>query len=86
VAFDYDFQYRYDVIAVESVVVDTARRMADLHPLCAYDAVQLASAWLANQRVVGAGRPPLTFVCADEDLLSVAQVEGLLIENPNDHP
>jgi hypothetical protein len=84
--FDYDFQYRYDVIAVEPLVVDAARHMADLHPLRAYDAVQLASAWLADQKLVGAGEPPLTFVCADDDLLSVAHSEGLLVENPNDHP
>jgi predicted nucleic acid-binding protein len=86
VSFDYDCQYHYELIAVEPVVVDTARRLADLHPLRAYDAVQLASAWLADQRLVGAGRPSLTFVCADSDLLSIAHTEGLVVENPNDHP
>ena len=86
VAFDYDFRHRYDVIDVEPIVVDTARRMVDLHPLRAYDAVQLASAFLANQRLIRAGRPSLTFVCADNGLLTIAQAEGLLVENSNDHP
>ena len=54
--------------------------------LCAYDAVQLASGWLANQTLVRAQHPPLTFVCADLRLLNIARAEGLLIENPNDHP
>jgi hypothetical protein len=30
--------------------------------------------------------PPLLFVSADKRLNTVAAVEGLLVENPNDHP
>lgn len=85
-ALDYDFQHRYDVIAVEPVVIDTARQMAERNPLRAYDAVQLASAWLANERLVQAAQRPLTFVSADDRLLAIAQAEGLLTENPNHHP
>lgn len=84
--FEYDFQHQYDVISVEQRVIETAGRMADSHPLRAYDAVQLASGWLANQRLTTAGRAPLTFVCADDRLIDIAQSEGLLIENPNHHP
>ena len=84
-AFDYDFRYRYEMIAVEPAVIDTAWQMADRSPLRAYDAVQLASAWLANQKLVQAGRSPLTFVCADDRLIAIAQAEGLLTENPNHH-
>jgi len=85
-AFDYDFRYRYDVVAVEPMVIDSARHLAERTSLRAYDAMQLASAWLANQRLVQAGRPPLTFICADDRLLAVAQAEGLLADNPNHHP
>jgi predicted nucleic acid-binding protein len=86
VAFDYDLQYQYDVIAVEQEVIDAAGHMANDHPLRAYDAVQLASAWLANQKLMVAERAPLTFVCADDRLIQIAQAVGLLTENPNHHP
>jgi predicted nucleic acid-binding protein len=85
-AFDYDFRYRYDVIAVEPMVIDTARQLAERNPLRAYDAVQLASAWLADQKLVQARRSPLTFISADDRLLAVAQAEGLSTDNPNRHP
>lgn len=51
-----------------------------------YIAVQLASAWLIHQDLRDNNAPPLTFVCADENLLTAAQAEGLLVENPNEHP
>ena len=85
-ALDYDFEHRYGLIAVEPVVMNAARQMAERNPLRAYDAVQLASAWLANERLGQAGREPLTFISADDRLLAIAQIEGLLTANPNHHP
>jgi len=70
-AFDHDIAYRYTLLDVMSVTIDAARRLANLHPLRAYDAVQLATAWSLNQDLVNDGEAPLTFVCAD---------------NPNHHP
>jgi predicted nucleic acid-binding protein len=84
-ALEYDVKNRYNILAVEPVVIDTARRLANHHPLRAYDAVQLATAWLANRRLVQAGQQPLTFVCADDRLIDCARAEGLLTENPNHH-
>jgi hypothetical protein len=55
------------------------------HPLRAYDAVHLATAWLANQELVRTGKPPLTFVCADDRLVAIANATGLLTDNPHDH-
>jgi hypothetical protein len=46
------------------------------HPLKAYDAVQLAVALVERS---------LTFVSGDKTLLSAAQAEGLLTDNPFDH-
>ena len=83
--FDYDFRYRYNILDVEPTVMDTARRMANHHPLRAYDAVQLATAWLLNQDLLRTGKPPITFVCADSRLITIAQAEGLLTDNPNHH-
>jgi len=39
-----------------------------------------------NEELIRAGQPPLTFVCADERLIAIAQAEGLLTDNPNHHP
>ena len=77
---------RYHIVDVAPVIIDAACQLANKHPLRAYDAVQLATACLANQGLLGAGKPPLTFVCADDRLISIAQIEGLLTENPNRHP
>ena len=83
--FDYDFRYRYNILDVEPTVMDTARRMANHHPLRAYDAVQLATAWLLNQDLLRTGKPPITFICADNRLITIAQAEGLQTDNPNHH-
>ena len=83
--FDYDFRYCYNILDVEPTVMDTARRMANHHPLRAYDAVQLATAWLLNQDLLRTGKPPITFICADNRLITIALAEGLLTDNPNHH-
>lgn len=83
--FDYDLGYRYGLLGVEPYVIDTARYMVERHPLRAYDAMQLATAWLLNRDLLDDDQAPLTFVCADDRLVSIAQAEGLLTENPNQH-
>jgi len=57
-----------------------------LYTLRAYDAVQLATAWLLNQDLLRTDRPLLRFVCADDRLIAIAQAEGLPTDNPNHHP
>jgi predicted nucleic acid-binding protein len=85
-ALEYDMVYRYNILDVTPEVIDGARKLAKAHPLRAYDAVQLASALFANTRLVSAAQLPMTFVCADDVLITVAQSEGLATDNPNDHP
>lgn len=84
--FQYDFAHHYTSIQVEAPVLDAAQQLAIRHPLRAYDAVHLAAAWLANEALQNAGEVPLTFVCADERLLAIAQAEDLATANPNDYP
>ncbi len=84
--FDHDFAHRYNILEVGTIVIDTARQMANRHPLRAYDAVQLATAWSLNQDLVNDGERPLTFICADDRLLAIAQAKGLRTDNPNHHP
>ncbi len=85
-ALDYDVAHWYNVLEVTSNVVDTARAFANEYPLRAYDAVHLATAWLANKQLVQGSQSPLTFICADNRLLTMAEAVGLLADNPNRHP
>lgn len=84
--FRHDAQHQYRLVLVST---DTFTRAADLcrvHPLRAYDAVQLACALIIRDETVAAGVPAPIFVCADDALLAVAMAEGLAVENPNAHP
>ena len=82
----YELNHRYSTLRVTPQLIDIACRLADRWPLRAFDAVHLAAAWLLNQNLLTSGHAPLTFVCADIRLLDIAQSEGMLTENPNDHP
>ena len=84
-AFDYDMTYRYQLVDIMPATIETARQLAQKHPLRAYDAIQLATAWLVNQTLVGAEKAPLLFISADDRLNGIAQVEGLEVDNPNHH-
>jgi uncharacterized protein len=84
--FIYNVAYRYSILDLTITAVDHACQLAKRHPLRAYDAIQLATAWLSNQELIHSGRLPLTFISSDRNLLTVAKSEGLLTENPLDHP
>ncbi len=79
-------QRRYQVVSVNQALLMRAGTLCRTHPLRAYDAVQLACALTFRDDEATAGRPAPTFVCADIQLLAVAQAEGLGIENPTLHP
>lgn len=82
------------LVASEYVIVHTSRAilthaaaLCRLHPLRAYDAVQLASALARRDDDLASGQPSIpTFACADAVLLSIAAAEGLTIANPNNYP
>jgi hypothetical protein len=59
--------------------------LANRYPLRAYDAVQLATAWLADRNLVRFGQSSLVFVCSDIRLAEIAESEGLKTENPSLH-
>jgi len=48
--------------------------------------VQLAAALTLNSVLTQAQFPPLTFIVADDGLLTAAPDEGLTTDNPNWHP
>jgi predicted nucleic acid-binding protein len=76
----------YDFVELSPDVIDVARDLLDRHALRAYDAVQLASALIANRALVAAQLKPLVFLSADDKLNGTAASEGLDVENPNAHP
>jgi predicted nucleic acid-binding protein len=75
----------YDLVVIDDDVVNRACQLLDRHPLRAYDAVQLASALVANQALLSAGLTSLVFASADDRLNKIALAEGLVTDNPNLH-
>jgi len=88
VATDFDALCRtqYTLIELTPVIVERTRQLLERYTLRAYDAVQLASALIANNALFGNNPPSLTFLSADQRLLAAAQSEGLVTDDPNIHP
>jgi uncharacterized protein len=84
--FEREFANRYLLIEVSPQIIKRAMTLAKNHTLRGYDAVQLASALQANQDRLTIGGTPLTFISADNHLNIAATSEGLMIDNPNNHP
>lgn len=64
------------VITVTPAILDDAARLVSVHPLRAFDAVQLASARAAQLAVADDDLP---FLCFDDRLNTAAAAEGLLL-------
>jgi uncharacterized protein len=77
---------QYVIVDVTRPVLLRAAALCRVHPLRAYDAVQLACALTRRDDVLAAGRPAAIFVCADTNLLAAAQAEGFIVENPTAYP
>jgi len=77
---------QYTLVEFTTSIALRARHLLEQHPLRAYDAVQLASALVANDVLVATGLPALTFLAADDRLVSAALAERLAADNPNLHP
>ncbi len=60
--------------------------LAETYGLRGYDAIQLAIGRAVNTLSIGNGLLPITFVSADNELNAAVTSEGLMIENPNNHP
>jgi predicted nucleic acid-binding protein len=73
----------YDFVELDMGIVTLARDLLNSHPLRAYDAVQLASALVANRALQAVNLPPLVFLSADNRLNAAAAAEGLVVDNPN---
>jgi len=84
--FHYDFANLYLIVRIGDAVITRSMAVAETHALRGYDAVQLGATLEVNSRRLALGaRTPLIFVTADVDLLSAADAEGLIIDNPDSH-
>jgi predicted nucleic acid-binding protein len=81
----YDLDTQYQVVELDPTVAGTAAQLVRLHPLRAYDAVQLASAQQIYAAFAQDVDSPFTFLTADDRLLTVAESVGLPTDNPNRH-
>ena len=85
-AFRFDLDTQYKVVELDRPLAELAGKLVGKHPLRAYDAVQLASALWLQSAIPSEKVVSLTFLTADDRLLTIAQAEGLLTDNPNHHP
>jgi hypothetical protein len=76
----------YQFIELTTAVAARARHLLEQPALRAFDAVQLASALTARDSLVSAGLAAPVFISSDDRLLTAAQLEGLLVDNPNLYP
>ena len=72
------------LLPVDRLVIDRAVTLTQNHRLRGYDAVQLATALVANDTLQQSLSVPI-FVASDDDLLAAATAERLLIDNPLAH-
>lgn len=78
-------KFQYETIDLSDAVLLEAQRLLENYPLRAGDAIQLASALLANSQLQSAKLPALIFLASDVRLLSAAKVEGLQTDDPQNH-
>lgn len=81
-----DCRKRFSLFAITRAIIDLAVALTKRHALRGYDAVQLATALVANGDLIARGEIPLLLVTADQELLTAGQAEGLVVEDPNSHP
>jgi predicted nucleic acid-binding protein len=83
--FRQDVEQQYTLVDVTKAVYTHAGDLCRIHKLRAYDAIQLACALKASGEFIALEKAAPIFVSADTDLLSIAEAEGLNIEDPNAH-
>ena len=82
--FKEDYRGEYQIVEISSEdVIESAMSLAETHNLRGYDAVQLAAAIRLKNLC---GLNDLIFVSADINLNAAASSEGMVTDNPNDHP
>lgn len=75
---------QYRLIRITHQLLSQTHALLERHPLRSYDALHLASALAAQDRLHAAALPALTFLAADDRLRTAAQAEGLAVDMPGD--
>lgn len=78
-------KFQYEIIDLSDAALFESQRLLENYPLRAGDAIQLASALLANSQLQSAKLPVLIFLASDIGLLSVAKDGGLQTDDPQNH-
>ena len=81
-----DLQTEYQIIEITESIINDGMTLAQKHSLRGYDAIQLAAGCAVNMLCIAHNAIPIIFVSADKELNIAASIEGLVIENPNNHP
>ena len=84
-AFTAHSQVEYEFVELDHRVVRRARPLLDRQVLRALDAIQIASALVANDVLVATSLPPIVLLSSDDRMNQAALVEGLTVENPELH-
>jgi len=84
--FRRDCRNIYGIRRVTNAIYTYAGDLCRSHRLRAYDAVQLACVLDLRIATWASQSFPPIFVCADLNLIAIATVEGLRIENPENYP
>jgi predicted nucleic acid-binding protein len=77
---------RYTIAEVTPPLSTDAMKLANTHALRAYDAVQLATAIEVQRQWLRLGQGGIVLVSSDKDLNDAAIAEGLIVEDPRQHP
>lgn len=77
-AFSQDLRDRFVRVPPSEHTINDALQIIDRRRLRAYDAMQLASCMSLREET----KEHVTFVCADDELLAAARVEGFTTLNP----
>ncbi len=83
--FQNDCLADYQIVSVNRAVVDLSCRLMERHPLRALDAIHLATGLSVHQFLTERDFAGLTFLSADDRMLTAASAEGMGVENPNLH-
>lgn len=84
--FNTHFQTKYHVVIALMETVERAMSLTEKYSLRGYDAIQLAVALMVEEEMTISGLGPLVLISADQELNNAAQAEGLLTDDPNQHP
>jgi predicted nucleic acid-binding protein len=84
--FRHDAAHQYTIMEVTAALLADAERLAEIHGLRAYDAVQLAAAADLHRERLANGLSRPTLISADQDLNAAATAEAIAVDDPTTHP